>query len=262
LSGNPAYTYIYPAYNTFQGQGPFYFQAFAPNSRGYTAAADIPIRLRGSAVDTHLSYQHLAEITPNSLMASVFGASFASNVRMTLDAVTGKAGFTVPIAAEKIRLNLSGSLERLRRIDQALSPYYPFSLNNALGVASVANPSGGVVSGSPASSAVSFYPNYVDVHHTDWELGAIVPITGGLSLNTVYDMQRFGGSYAPPGNGSVPAQNMSQHKSVLSGQLTYDIPRTNSSVALRAASYRFVDDVLPSYNTTWNREDLTFAVRF
>lgn len=262
LAGNPMYTYIYPAYNPFRGQGPFYFQAFAPNSRGYTAAANIPIAFKRNALDTHLSYQHLTEIAPNSLMASVFGSSFASNVRMTLDAVTGSTGFTVPIAAEKIRLNLSGSWERLRRIDQTLYSYYPFALNDAVGEVSIANQSGGLVPGSPALSAVSFYPNYVDVRHVGWEVGAVVPITGGLSFSAVYDMQRFEGSYAPPGNGSAPAQNMSQHKSTLSGGFTYDIPRTSSSVALQAASYRFVDDVLPSYNTTWNREDLNFAVRF
>ena len=55
---------------------------------------------------------------------------------------------------------------------------------------------------------------------------------------------------------------MSQHKISVLGGLRYDIPRTSSSVALQAASYSYVDDVISSYSTTWNREDLSFAVRF
>ena len=203
-AGNPAYTYVYPAYNPFRGQGPFYFQAFAPNSRGYTLTAKVPLAFKKSPVDASLSYQRLQEITPNSLMASVFGSSFASNVRMTLDSLTGSVAFSVPVAGHKVRLHLASSWDRLSRPDESLSPYYPFALQNSVGQIVVANPAAGVLAGSPALSGVSFYPNYVDVRRSDWSLGADVPLTGGLSFQASYDMQRYGGSYAPPGNGRVP----------------------------------------------------------
>ncbi|HEY0798829.1 MAG TPA: hypothetical protein VGD50_06735, partial [Candidatus Baltobacteraceae bacterium] len=274
LLTNPNYTYVYPAYNPFHGLGPFFFQAFAPNTRGVTLALNAPIQFggtAGTAVAARLQYQHLSEIIPNSFMATVFGPGYASTKLMTDDNVTGSAGFGVPVFGSKVGLNLSAAWERIQRLDTTKTPYYPFALDNNVGQVNVADPSagvsntnatGGVVPGSPAASGVSFYPNYVNVSHYTYVAAASVPINSTLTFNASYNTQRFGGSYAPPGNGAIPAQNMSQKKDLLSGNFTYAIPKTNSSVSFVARNYRYTDYVVPSYNTNYNRQDVSFTVRF
>ncbi|HTV72608.1 MAG TPA: S-layer homology domain-containing protein [Candidatus Acidoferrales bacterium] len=277
------YTFAYPAFNPFHGVGPFFFQAFAPNTRGVTVSLNAPIQFGGSSGTTvtgRLQYQHLSEIIPNSFMASVFGCpegasqsgcAYASNVLMYDDNVTGGASFGVPVLGTKVGLNLTGSWDRIQRLDTSTQPYYPFALDNNYGQVDVANPTagvsainttGGVITGSPAVSAVRWYPNYVDVAHYTYVAAASVPINSTLTFNATYNTQRYGGSYAPAANGSVPGQNMSQRKDYMDGSFTYAIPKTNSSVSFVARNYRYTDYVVPSYDTNYNRQDINFTVRF
>jgi len=275
LLNNPSYTYVYPAFNPFHGLAPFFYQAFAPNTRGVTLAVNAPIQFggtTGTTVTARLQYQHLSEIVPNSFMAGVFGCpastssagcAYASNTLMVDDNLTGGAAFGVPVLGTKVALNLSGAWERIQRLDTKTLPYYPFALDNNVGQVNIASPSGPVpIAGSPAASAVMFYPNYVDVSHYTYAAAASVPINSTLTLNATYNTQRFGGSYAPAANGSVPGQNMSQKKDYMDGSISYAIPKTNSSISFVARNYRYTDYVLPTYNTNYNRQDINFTVRF
>jgi hypothetical protein len=273
LATNATYTYAYPAYNPFHGLGPFFYQAFAPNTRGVTLSVNAPILFGGTGgttVTARLQYQHLSEIVPNSFMAGIFcpatssssGCIYSSNTLMVDDNLTGGAAFGVPVLGTKVGLNLSGAWERIQRLDATKLPYYPFALDNNVGQVNIANPSGTVIPGAPATSAVNFFPNYVDVNHYTYAAAASVPINSTLTFNATYNTQRFGGSYAPAANGTVPGQNMSQKKDYMDGSFTYAIPKTNSSISFVARNYRYTDYVLPTYNTNYNRQDVNFTVRF
>ena len=86
---------------------------------------------------------------------------------------------------------------------------------------------------------------------------ASLPLTRDLALGGTYSTQRYGGS-----DGTTATQNISERKDYYTGSLTYSIPRTNSSISFVARNYRYVDDVVPSFNYNENRQDLNFTVRF
>jgi hypothetical protein len=49
---------------------------------------------------------------------------------------------------------------------------------------------------------------------------------------------------------------------VYSATVTYNIPKTTSSVSALFRNQKYTDNVIPSYNFNQNREDLNFTVRF
>jgi len=44
--------------------------------------------------------------------------------------------------------------------------------------------------------------------------------------------------------------------------VTYNIPKSNSSLSFVARHYGYTDDVVPNSNFSQNRQDLNFTVRF
>jgi hypothetical protein len=97
----------------------------------------------------------------------------------------------------------------------------------------------------------------VNVRHTVYAASASLPLTANLTLNGSYSTQRYGGSYE-----TTATQNISERKDYYTGSLTYNIPKTNSSLTFLARRFQYHDDVLSTYNFGQNREDLNFAVRF
>jgi hypothetical protein len=157
-------------------------------------------------------------------------------------------------------VNLNGQYETLKRLDMTAQQYYP--INPSTGAPDAASfaeagavfPTGGTYGvGSP----VSFYPNYVNVRHITLSANATVPLTRDLNLNGSYSTQRYGGA-----DGTTLTQNISERKDYYTGGLTYNIPKTNSSLSFLARHYSYTDDVVQNFNFGENRQDLNFTVRF
>ena len=104
---------------------------------------------------------------------------------------------------------------------------------------------------------MSFYPNYINMRHITIGANAVLPLTKELNLNGAYSTQHYGGAY-----GTTLGQNISEHKDYYLGGLTYNIPKTNSSLSFTARHYGYFDAVVPNFNFSQNRQDVNFTVRF
>ncbi len=247
---NPNLTFIYPVFNPFVASGAQFYSAFAPDSGGLTLNVNAPLTIAGLTVNARLFGQHLAELSPNGgasqLYPSYAGAgTFVTTKRMTLDKIEAGAQFNVSLLKKRIGINVSGGVERLSRADRTPFTYVPV------------DPAAGPGAAGPALGGVVFYPNYSDMYHTTVAAAASVPLTKDVVFGASYNSQGFHGAY-----GTTLGQNISERKDTYAGSLTYNIPKTSSSVDFALRNYRYTDFALPTFNNIENREDVNFVIRF
>lgn len=246
-SQNPNLTFIYPVFNPFEASGSQFFSAFAPNTTGVTLSLNAPLRIGGLGVNTRLLGQHLSELDVNNAATQFYSPYFAgaqlSTQRMTLDKVEAGAQFNLPLFKQQLGIHLTGGVERLSRPDKTAFDYVP------LDPATLSQTLGG--------TGVPFYPNYTDMYHTTVAAAASLPLTRDVVFGASYNTQGFHGAY-----GTTLGQNISERKDTYVGSITYNIPKTTSSVAFALRNYRYTDFTLPTFNNVENREDINFVVRF
>jgi hypothetical protein len=162
---------------------------------------------------------------------------------------------TIPAFGKQVAVSLNGTYERLNRPDGTQYPYYPFNPGTqSFDPSAYQN----AITNLPGhTTGVFFYPNFVDVKHYVYNARVTVPLTQGVNLDLTYTGQRYGGAAY-----STLTQNISEKKDYYTGAINYTIPKTNSTVGFTYRNYKYVDDVLPTYNFTQNREDLNFTIRF
>jgi len=253
-AGNPNLTFIFPLFNTLKASGPQYFSSFAPNSRGTTATINTPLRIGDFNLTARASYQHLEEIRPNSLGSLLYGPSYATTERQKFDTYTLGTSFKVPVFGQSASVNFNGSYETLKRLDARGFTYYP--TNPATQTFDAGAFQAGQAPGL-GGSKVSFYPNYINVRHYTYAANVALPLTKDLVGSLSYNSQRYGGAY-----GTTLTQNLSERKDLYTGAVTYNIPKTNSSLSVGARRYSYNDDVIPNFNYVQNRQDVNFTVRF
>jgi hypothetical protein len=260
-SRNPGLTYIYPVFNPFVASGPQFFSAFAPNSRGLTLNITSPFNIGDTKFQGRLLGQQLREVVPNGFGQLAYGPGFATSTLLHFDKFEGGVQFALPIFGQKVAINLSDSYEHLFRNDKvgssrAAYAYVPF--NPATGGPDAS--SGAALNAylsAPGVTPVLFYPNYVDEYHNTIDASASMPLTKDLVLGLGYNTQTFHGSY-----GTTLGQNIAQRKDQYQGTLTYNIPKTTSSISALFRNQKYSDLVIPTYNFNQNREDLNFSIRF
>jgi hypothetical protein len=252
---NPSTTYIYPVFNPFVASGPQFFSAFAPNTQGFTLNVNSPIRVGDTTFTGRLLGQHLQELTPNGFGQLAYGPGFASGTRLSFDKFEGGLQFGVPVFGQKLALNLTGSLEHLDRNDKTAYAYTPF--NTVVGGPDPA--SAALLNAYLATGAtpVLFYPNFINEWHSTLAAGATLPVTRDLVFGLSYNSQTYHGSYA-----TTLGQNIAERKDQYDATLTYNIPKTTSSISALFRNQKYTDSVLPTYNFNQNREDVNFSIRF
>jgi hypothetical protein len=100
-------------------------------------------------------------------------------------------------------------------------------------------------------------PAYADLNRLSLGAGLSVPVIRGLTLNLNYGAERLYGGYGFPGLMNLDTMNNSY-----GGGLTFDIPRTSSSLSIAAYQDRFGESILPINGSTQTREDVNFTVKF
>ena len=253
-AGNPNLTFLDVVFNPFRASGPTYFSAFTPNSQGFSGSATVPFRVGGVAFAGRVSGESLREITPNAAASTYYGPVYQTTTPETFKNVSGGVSFNLPVFAKRVAVSVNASYERLSRPDKTPQQYFPIDpTTQAFDLPSVAAAASVAAGGSP----VAYYPNYTDVRHSSYIASAAIPLTKGVSLGLNYSTQRFGGS-----QGTTLGQSISERKDQYAGSLTYSIPNTNSELTFLARKNTYVDDVLPNFNFSQNRQDLTFTIRF
>ncbi len=252
---NPSLTYIYPVFNPFVASGPQYFSAFAPNTQGFTANVTSPIRIGDTSLNGRVLAQHLQELTPNGFGQLAYGPGFSSHVRLKFDKLEGGLQFGVPVFGQRVALNLSAAIEHLNRNDKTAYAYVPFNTTTG-GPDAV---SGALLNAYLAGGATPplFYPNYLDEYHTTLAAGATVPLTRDLVFGLAYNSQTYHGTY-----GTTIGQSIAERKDMYDATLTYNIPKTTSSISALFRNQKYTDSVIPTYNFNQNREDVNFSIRF
>ncbi|MBD5607093.1 MAG: hypothetical protein IAI48_18710, partial [Candidatus Eremiobacteraeota bacterium] len=261
-SGNPNLSFIFPIYNTMKAQGPTFFSSFAPNTRGLTATINAPVKIADFDLTLRGGFSALEEIQPNSIGALLYGPGYATSALQHFDTYSFGTAFTLPVFGQKATVNLNGQYETLKRLDTTAEQYYPLNPSTQTfdggAVASAAN-AFGTTGGNfgDGGSQVSFYPNYINIRHVTLSATGALPLTRDLVAGGSYSTQRYGGSY-----GTTLTQNISEQKNYYTGSLTYNIPKSNSSLTFLARHYGYADSVVPNANFSQNRQDLNFTVRF
>jgi hypothetical protein len=248
-AANPALTFIYPVFNPFVAGGPDYYSAFAPNTQGPSLTVLSPLRLGGLTIDGRIFAQHLGQLQADAGATGTFGPQFPTGVRATFDKLD--AGATIPLG--HLSVNLSGTLEHLKRNDTLGQLYIPYN------PASAGYDPGALASFQAAAgaSSVVYYPNYVSLYHTMLAAGVSLPVTHDVVLNTRYSDQRYFGSY-----GTTLQPNIGGTKDQVDLGLTYSVPKTSSTLGLNFRNSTYKDAALSSYNLTANGEDVNFTIRF
>ena len=248
-AANPALTFIYPVFNPFVAGGPDFYSAFAPNTQGPSLTLLTPVRIAGLAFEGRIFAQHLAEVQANGNATSTFGPQYPTGARATFDKLD--AGATLALGA--VSVNLAGTLEHLKRNDTSGFTYIPYNPATASAdPVALAN-----FQAAAGSSSVVYYPNYINLYHTQLAAGAAVPVTRDIMLNTRYSDQRYFGSY-----GTTLQQNIGGTKDQVDVGLTYTVPKTSSSVGLSFRNSTYKAAALPSYNLSATGEDVNFTIRF
>jgi len=253
---NPALTFAYPVWNPFMASGPGWYSSFAPNERGESLNLAGPIRIGALRLDGRLLVQHMQEIAPNANATTTFGPQFASNVRAMYDALTGGATFGVPVFGQSASLSVNAGVDRLRRNDRTLQTYTPF--NPALVAADPASLANQALAGSGVYA--QYAPNYFDMYRVRMGAGATVPLTHDVVFGAAYTTQQFHGAA-----GTTLGQNVAERKDQYDVTLTYNVPKTTSSVlfSFRNNAYKDLTGTsIANFNFTQNREDVTFTIRF
>jgi len=252
---NAATTYIYPVFNPFVASGPQFFSAFAPNSQGFTGTVTSPLNIGGVAFNGRLLGQHLEEMIPNGFGQLSYGPGFASGTKLKFDKLEGGLQFSVPVFGQNVALNLTGSTEHLARNDRTAYAYTPF--NTLVGGPDPASTAALNAYLATGANPVLFYPNFIDEYHNTIDAAATLPLTRDLVLGLGYNTQTYHGSY-----GTTLGQNIAERKDQYQGTLTYNIPKTTSSISALFRNQKYTDNVLSTYNFNQNREDLNFNIRF
>jgi hypothetical protein len=252
-AANPALTFLYPVFNPFVAGGPDFYSAFAPNTQGPSITLTAPAHIAGLAFDTRLFAQHLTQLQADANATSTFGPQFATGTRATFDKLDAGVRFPVVAFGTRVSVDLSGTLEHLRRNDTSGFTYIPYNPATAsYDAGALAN-----FNAAAGTSAVVYAPNYVNMYHTSLAAGASLPVARDITLNTRYSDQRFFGSY-----GTTIQQNIGGTKDQLDVGVMYTVPNTSSSVGLSFRNSTYKDAVLPTYNFNQNREDVNFTIRF
>src|SRR6202140_4353832 len=252
-AGNPNLTFLYPVFNPLKGSGPTYYSAFTPNSRGPTFNVNVPIRVGDGTSNTRGRAQHLEERGPNSLGQVLYGPAFASNVTLKWDNYTLGTQFNMPAFGQTLSASVSGTYETLKRPDMTAFTYLPLNPGTQA-------PDLGATAAATAflgGSQVSFFPNFINMRRYAYNAALAIPVTTNVNLAATYSSQRYGGSY-----GTTGTQNISEKKDFYTGSVTYNIPKTNSSIQFQGRVYKYTDEVIPNFNLYQNRQDIFFTVRF
>lgn len=156
--------------------------------------------------------------------------------------------FNVRAGNSDLKLQLSSTVSHLSFGGSAIFQYVPVDpdaqLNGAFGPA------------GPDASIVQ-YPGLADVTKTGVDARLAVPVTNRITVGLQYDRSHYQGDYL---NTVLP--DVDAFKNTYLGNVSYQIPNTNSIVTLSARQYRYQDTYSPNFNLTQTRADLNFTVKF
>lgn len=155
--------------------------------------------------------------------------------------------FDVRAGNARFNLQLSGSVGRVSSHDTAMYQYVPLDPDPQLD---------SVRAGSPQDTSLLYYPGLTQMVRHGVDARVAVPISPALTVGLQYDRAHYQGNYA-----TTFAPGLDARKDTYLGNVTYQLPNSNSLLTLSAQQYRYQDGLAP-FNLTETRADLSFTVKF
>jgi len=233
-----------PLISSLSPQGPFWYSAYSPPTRGSSMSLTIPFQLAKIPVKVRLGEQVVSTVEPSSLATQILGPAFATSAAGNYKSLTGGVTLALPLLSRRATVSLDGWYETLQHNDKM-----PFNLAPYAGQSNI-------LLGAAAPGAVVYSPT-TDVQQYVGAASVALPVTSHLTVN---------GSFAAQVSGSVAldtlTQNLTQRKTAFGGGVGYNFPKTNSSIDLFFNKNVYTADNVPTYTFTENRQNLYFSVKF
>ncbi len=228
-----------PLVSSLSPQGPFWYGAYAPATRGETIQLSVPFKLAKIPVKVRFGEQSEQQVQSSSLATQILGPAFASSANYS--SLSGGVTLALPLLTRRATVSLDGLYESLQ------NQKIPFGLTGSAQPAALAG----------ATSPVVYYPNLTDMQQYVGAASVALPVTRSLTVNGSFSEQVYGGVDL-----NTLTQSLSQHKTAYGGGVVYNIPKTHSSINLFFNRNVYTDDNAPTYNFTENQQNLYFSVKF
>lgn len=155
--------------------------------------------------------------------------------------------FDVRAGSRNVGFQLSSSLAHISTGDAAIYPYIPVDPDAQL--------TQNFDTAGPDASVLQ-YAGLADVVKHGVGASVDVPVTSRLSVGLQYNHAHYQGDY-----GTALLPGVDAYKDTYLGNVSYQLPNTNSMITLSARQYRYQDS-LSNFNLTQTRADLNFTVKF
>ncbi len=200
-----------------------------PALRADTAGVSVPVHFGGLRFQTAF---HAMQMCSTTDAAAACTSNAESAAAQSLSAGTA---FSVRTGNSAVSLGLSGSIEHLNNGAAGIFPYVP---------------------PDPDAQAGLTYFGLTNVVSHGVGAQLAVPVTHRVTLGLQYDRSHYQGDY-----NSTLLPGFDATKDTYLGNVTYQLPNTNSAITLSARQYRY-QDALSAFNLTQTRADLNFTVKF
>ena len=234
-----------PLISALSPQGPFWYSAYAPPTRGSSVSLSIPFSVAKIKAKVHLGEQTSVDVQSSSLATQILGPAFASAGKYK--AVTGGVTLALPLLSRRATVSLDGWYETLQRGDKTPFSLAPYAAQTSAAVGANVAPPGTVV----------YTPTLTDLQRYVGAASVALPVTSHLTVNGSFSEQLAGGVAL-----DTLTQSLSQHKTAYGGGVAYNFPKTNSSIEFFSNKNIYTDDNVPTYNFTESRQNLYFSVKF
>ena len=231
-----------PLISSLSAQGPFWYSAYSPATRGTSLTLTIPFQLARIPVKLRLGEQAVSSVEPTSLANQILGPAFASSAS-TYNAVTGGVTLALPLLSRRATVSLDGWYETLQQNNQTPFNLLPYGAQTAVGLSAP-----GAVVYTQALGGVQQYVGSASV---------ALPVSSRITVNGNFSEQLSGGVDL-----DTLTQSLTQHTTGYGGGVAYNFPKTHSSIEFSSNRNVYTDDNVPNYNFTQNQQNLYFSVKF
>jgi hypothetical protein len=262
VAGSIAPTFAYASPSPFElapadsGVAPL-FTPQAPVAQRLTLPVRVgPVRFASSVEESALSSGTPSSFDTMSRCGTADPNGACAALRQQDSRVAAGTSFDVRAGQHHLNVNLGGSLEHQSLPDETSFPYIPLDPQSPQASTQAAPLRGG--------SAIS-YPNLVDVTKHGLNANVALPVTTHVTVDVGYDTQHLQGGYTATNstvNASTLVPGIDARKETYLGNITYQLPHTNSAITFSARQYRYQDNFIPNLNLTQTRADVNFTVKF
>lgn len=235
------------------------YQPYTPSLQSMSAKVAIPVRVGGVHFNGIVSGSEAQTSHTDAFRAvSMCGTTDEGSAcpylhESSASSLVAGTNFNVRTGNRNVNLQLSGSVEHLSNGDAAIFPYVPMDPDQTFDPTKL--------NGTGPDSTMLYYPGVSALVKHGMDARLAVPINQRLTVGLQYNTAHYQGDYGTSMvEGITPG--LDARKDTYLGNVTYQLPNTNSAITLSTRLYRYQDSLAQNFNLTQTRTDLNFTVKF